>query len=62
VIIGTIGNIRSITTEWNLAFGVWMILAGSYGVPGFARGGVFSSMSGLAGAAAFWTIACQTAR
>jgi hypothetical protein len=43
----------------NLPFALGTILAGTYGVPGFVRGVVFSSLLGLAGAAAFWTIALR---
>lgn len=41
----------------NVPFVVGTLLAGSYGVEGFARGAVFSSLLGAAGAAAFWAIA-----
>jgi hypothetical protein len=43
----------------NLPFAVGSMLAGTYGVPGFVRGVAFSSLLGLAGAAAFWTIALR---
>jgi len=40
-----------------LIFGT--LLAGSYGVGGFVRGMAFSSLLGVAGAAAFWAIAIR---
>ena len=43
----------------NLPFAIGTILAGTYGVPGFVRGAAFSSLLGLAGAAAFWAIALR---
>jgi flagellar biosynthesis component FlhA len=43
----------------NIPFELGTILAGSYGVPGFVRGMAFSSLLGLAGAAAFWAIALR---
>jgi hypothetical protein len=43
----------------NLPLALGTIMAGTYGVPGFVRGVVFSSLLGLAGAAAFWTIALR---
>ena len=44
----------------NLPFVAGTILAGSYGVGGFVRGVAFSSLLGVIGAAAFWTIAIRS--
>ena len=40
----------------DLPFAAGAILAGTYGVPGVVRGLAFSSVLGLGGATAFWTI------
>ena len=49
---------------WGLGFGnfpmvVGTVLAGTYGVKGFVRGVVFSSVLSVAGAAMFWAIALR---
>ena len=43
----------------NAPFVLGTVLAGSYGVAGFARGMAFSSLLGLIGAGAFWAIAIR---
>ena len=43
----------------NLPFAVGAILAGTYGLSGVLRAMAFASLLGLAGAAAFWTIALR---
>ena len=43
----------------NFPFILGTIFLGTYGVGGFARGMVFSSLLGMAGAAAFWAIALR---